>query len=336
MAIGIDDLDDDVRDDEELYSSNQQPQYYENNTNDDFVSDVLKTKGINDPSRIRFEEDDGSITERSWDSLSKEEKINILNTQTTAPQYSDSDFLDQEELNLINQIRNSGMSPSQFINSTVQQNQAPQQPTYRIEELSDDEIFLLDLESRVGELTDEEAIEALNSAKQNEQLYQKQINGIREEYKEREDYEKEQKNVIMQEEQRRAFENYQAQVVGAIDQFTSVGNLDLDFEDSDKEELAEFMLTQDQNGQNYFYQALQDPVNLVKAAWFILNGDEAFNNVSDYFINQIKLVSQNQYNKGLEDGKKEISSRPSVVIDNKQRNSYHQFNSIDQLDDDED
>jgi len=30
---------------------------------------------------------------------------------------------------------------------------------------------------------------------------------------------------------------------------------------------------------------MQDPQTLVKAAWFILNGDEAFNSIQDYFTN---------------------------------------------------
>jgi len=45
------------------------------------------------------------------------------------------------------------------------------------------------------------------------------------------------------------------------------------------------MLSQDDNGVNYLYQALQDPQILTKVAWFVLNGEEAFNSVSDYFTN---------------------------------------------------
>jgi hypothetical protein len=45
------------------------------------------------------------------------------------------------------------------------------------------------------------------------------------------------------------------------------------------------MLSQDENGANYLYQALQDPETLTRAAWFILNGEEAFNNIADYFTN---------------------------------------------------
>jgi hypothetical protein len=45
------------------------------------------------------------------------------------------------------------------------------------------------------------------------------------------------------------------------------------------------MLSQDEAGKNYLYEALQDPEILTKAAWFILNGEEALNNVTDYFTN---------------------------------------------------
>jgi hypothetical protein len=78
------------------------------------------------------------------------------------------------------------------------------------------------------------------------------------------------------------------------------------------------MLSRDEAGNNYLWQALQDPDTLVKAAWFILNGDEALNNISDYFIKKIKLVSENQYKKGFEEGKQgKEPSRPAVVINNK-------------------
>jgi hypothetical protein len=44
------------------------------------MSDFLKTRGIDDITKIKFEGDNGDIEERSWDSLTKEEKFNILNT----------------------------------------------------------------------------------------------------------------------------------------------------------------------------------------------------------------------------------------------------------------
>lgn len=344
MGISINDLDDDdvmVSSQQETnQESNQEETNQEQNVSEDsLISDFLKTRGIDDVSRIKFQDDNGNIEERNWNDLSREEQFNILNTPLDIPQETqqvidNNNDLSEEELQLLNEIRQSNLTPSQYIQQIS--GQIVQEPMYKIDDLSDDEVYILDLESRVGELSDEEAVNALTLAKQNEELYKKQIEGIRKEYKEREEFESQQKQATEEQEQQEAFEIYKNNVINSIDNFNSIGNLDLNFSDSDKEELAEFMLSRDQSGNNYLYQALQDPETLVKAAWFILNGDEAFNNVSEYFINQIKLVSEKQYNKGLEDGKKGVSSRPSVVIQPKTNTQSHRsYTSIEDLDDDD-
>lgn len=339
MAIGINDLDDDddivVSSQEPNPEPNPEPSSY---SEEDYMSDFLKSRGIDDPAKIQFEDDNNQIVNRSWNDLNKEEKLNILNMPVDRPDISTNNDLSEEEVSFLNYIRQNNLTPSAYINSIQQPVQTePVGPVYKIDELSDDEVYLLDLESRVGELTDEQAAQALSIAKQqSEDLYQKQIDGIRKEYKEREDFQTQQAQAQLEQEQQEAFNQYQAKVVDAIDNMTSIGNLDLNFEDSDKETLAEFMLSQDETGKNYLYEALQDPEILTKAAWFILNGEEAFNSITDYFTNQIKLVSENQYKKGLEDGKRGISSRPSVVITNPQKiNNHRQYNSIEDLDDDE-
>lgn len=335
MGINVDDLDDDDFLVEDVTPSNE-PDDSGSHQEEDFVSDILKSKGIEDPSKIKFEENDGTIIERSWNDLSREEQINIINTPLDVTEPNDN-YFDEEEINLINQIRNSGLTPSQYL----EQIQSKEQDTisnYQVDSLSDDELFLLDLEARVGELTEEEAVQALNNAKQNEQFYNKQVEGIRKEYKEKEDFRIQQEEAQIEEEQRQAYEDYQSKIITVIDNFNSIGNLDLNFEDKDKEELADFMLSQDENGLNYLYQSLQDPEILVKAAWFILNGEEAFDNISDYFKNQIKLVSQSQYKKGFEDGKKGTNNlnKPTIVIDpKKSKNKINQYTSIDELDDED-
>jgi hypothetical protein len=45
------------------------------------------------------------------------------------------------------------------------------------------------------------------------------------------------------------------------------------------------------------------------------------------------MVSENQYKKGLEDGKKGIVSKPTVVMRENKNNRPQQYNSIDDLDD---
>ena len=337
MAIGINDLDDD--DIQVEQQVNQEPVSSEPTTSqqdnqDDIMSDFLKSRGIDDLDKIKFEDENDQIIERSWKDLSKEEKLNILNTPLeTREQKDNENDLSEEEIDLLTQIRQSNMTPTEFINQLSVREQV-QEPQYSIDQLSDDEVYILDLESRVGELTDEQAAQALNIAKQqDEELYKKQIEGIRKEYKEREDLKNQQDQAQLEQEQQEAFNQYKDSVVNAIDNLTSIGNLDLNFEDSDKETLAEFMLSQDESGKNYLYEALQDPETLTKAAWFILNGEDAFNSITDYFTNQIKLVSENQYKKGLEDGKKGVISKPTVVIEENKNNRHQQYNSIDDLDD---
>lgn len=339
MAIGIDELDDDdiLEGSQEENPVDEPSGYQQQESNDDddsFMSDFLRSKGIDDPSRIKFEDENNNIIERNWNDLTREEQINILNTPLQ-PQYEDDNDLSDEEVTLLTQIRQSGLTPSQYLQQ-IQGDQIVQEPTYKIDDLSDDEVYILDLESRVGELSDDDAAQALSVAKQNEDLFNKQVEGIRKEYKDREDYNTQQEQAQLEQQQQEAYYQYEDAVINAINNFNSIGNLDLNFEDSDKEELAEFMLSPDEAGNNYLYRALQDPETLVKAAWFILNGDEAFDSITDYFTNQIKLVSENQYRKGYEEGKKGTSpSRPTVVIQNNKQNQRRQFNTIDDLDDED-
>ena len=347
MAIGIDDLydDDDVfgqhnQDENQEIQEENEYQGQNQDQNDDFLEDFLRTRGIDNLQKINFEDDNGELIERSWNDLSKEEKINILNTPLNiqSEEEREDNGLTEEEINLLSQIRQSNLTPTEFLKQ-IAGTEVEATPQYKIDELSDDEVFILDLESRVGEMTDEEAAEALSTAKSNEDFFKRQIEGIRKEYKEREDYRSQQEQAQKEQEEYEAFNTYQNQVVDAINGFNSIGNFDLNFEQEDKEELADFMLSRDQSGNNYLFQALQDPETLTKAAWFILNGEEAFNNISDYFIQQIKLVSENQYKKGLEDGKKGVQTRPTVVIDNSNKNNNKQnhrsYSSINDLDDDD-
>ena len=337
MQIGINDLDDDdfgmglpsEQEDNSVQTQEQPQEKVQESNQDNFMSDFLKTRGIDDISKIKFEGENGNIEEKPWDSLTKEEKFNILNTPLTDNR--DNNLTD-EEISLLNQIRQSNLTPTQFIQQL--QVVPTQEPQYKIDDLSDDELFLLDLESRVGELTDEAAAQALSVAKQNEDLFKKQTEGIRKEYKEREDYQQQQEQAEIEQEQQEAYNQFQDSIINSIGEFNAIGNLDLNFDDSDKEELAQFMLSRDESGNNYLWQALQDPDTLVKAAWFILNGDEALNNISEYFINQIKLVSENQYKKGFEEGRKGMNpSRPQVVIQNTSQRPV--YSSINDLDDDD-
>ena len=297
----------------------------------DLMSDFLKTRGIDDASKIKFEDDNGEIIERNWNDLTREEQLNILNTPLDVPQQQIevNNELSEDEVNFINYLRQNGLTPEEFVNSLQGE---PQEPNYKVDDYSDDELYIIDLENRVGkDLSDEEAAQALALAKQNEELFTKQVEGIRKEYKEREDYKAQQNQAELEEEQRQAMETYSNNVYEAVANLNSIGNFNLELDDEERNEIAEFLTGSDESGVNYMYQALQDPEALVKMAWFLLNGEQAFSDVTDYFTNQIKTISDSSYKKGLEDGKKNKSSKPTVVMKQPQNSRQAVINSADDL-----
>ena len=78
---------------------------------EDFITSLLKSRGIEDRSKIKFEMEEGSIEELDWDSLSNEDKLNIINSSTEDPETD----LDESEIQLISAIRNSGMTPAEYL-----------------------------------------------------------------------------------------------------------------------------------------------------------------------------------------------------------------------------
>lgn len=98
MAIGIYDLDDDddIIESQEGGEDSQEPDLGNSireafgaptvESSDDFMSDFLRSKGIDDPNNIQFEEEDGSIVTRSWNELTREEQMNIANTSFSEEQ----------------------------------------------------------------------------------------------------------------------------------------------------------------------------------------------------------------------------------------------------------
>lgn len=291
-------------DDDVKQQITEEPQQEES----DIISDLLKDRGIEDKNKIKFEDDSGNVVERSWDSLTIEEQKNILNQD---PNSDPEKNLDEQEIEMINQMRLHGMNPVEYVTALRQQGAAMvnnrndnQEPNYETDDFTDDELFILDLQYRSPEMSDEEAYQALESAKNNEELFKKQIAGIRQYYKGLETDMKSQKELEAQQEQEEQFQNYSNMVLDSIQNINSIGNLDLDLNNEDKEELAQFILGRDQAGINWFGKALEDPDTVVRMAWFALKGEDAFNDIENYISQQIKTAAQNAYNKGLEEGKK--------------------------------
>lgn len=274
---------------------------------DDFIDSLLRSRGIQDRTKINFTDDNGEIVEQNWDNLSTEEKLNILNTSEEDP----SQELDESEITLINAIRESRLTPEEYLDNLQQQsvnnyiqNAQDTQRSYKIDEYSDDELFIFDLMSKASDITDQEAQEALEAAKSNEALFQKQVEAIRNQLKAQEDEAIQQAQFEQEEQERERFNQYSSQIADYIGEFDEFSGYDLNLSNEDRDDLYEFITGVDGAGNNHFAKALSDPETLVKAAWLTLNGQQMIEDITNYFQNEIKQVRKESYKKGIEDAKK--------------------------------
>lgn len=288
-------------------------------TSDDLIKSILTIKGIKDPSQILFTDESGAEIRRDWNDLTSVEKLNIL-AQNDDPERD----LEDDEIQLINTLRSNNLTPQQYIQAIQQdaaakalkQFQQSQAPTYEIDELSDDELFALDLLEKVGEenITDEELQEALDHAKSNETLFAKQIEGLRATYKNLEDqqrYNAEQAQLEQAEQQYQDFSNKVLQEIGS---FNSFANQDIELSTEDKNDIANYLLTRRDTGISDFYSDMQDPATATLAAFWLLRGPEVLNEMED----QIKAAYQRGFAMGKAKSTEVITpktpNKPQVVV----------------------
>jgi hypothetical protein len=274
---------------------------------EDIIVSLLKDKGIN-PEAIKFENEAGEIEEKSFNELSREEQLQILNYDE-----SDDNFgLAEDEVSLINELRASNLSADEYKKYIAQQaiqeyldSNQEDTPVYEIDSIPDDELYLIDLKAKVPELTEEDASTELELAKQNEALYQKKVQGIRNEYKKKEELLAQQE----EEEQRlaaeKAAQEFEDTIVAAIQENDTIdlGESSLTLSEDDMNEIASFILDSDVAGVRHIAKALNDPKTLVGMVWYALKGQEAFSQITDYYKQKITEASKYNYNKGFEDAK---------------------------------
>ena len=278
----------------------------EQNNEDDLTSEVLKLKGIDDPDKISFQDDSGAIVTRSWDSLSREEQINILG-DVKEQQDQPNNELENDEINLINAIRNSGMDVNSYLQTLTPQVNQPQQ-TNVIDTMSDEDLYAFDILNKVGSdnITDEELDQALESAKANEALFKKTVDGLRASYNRQ--YEEEQANIANQQQaaQQQKYQAFASAINNQIDVFDNFAGQEIQLSNEDKDNLSEFMTSLDENGISPLGYALQNPAILTKAAFWLLNEDS----ISAELQKQV----QDAYTRGFNAGKGDMLNKSKLVF----------------------
>lgn len=282
----------------------------------DLAKELLTLQGISDMNKIKFEDESGAVVEKSWDSLSNNEKLMILSHQED-PDTS----LDAAEIELINQIRESGMTPDQYIQSL--QTSEPPAPTYEVDSMSDDELFCIDLLDKIGSdnITDEELQQALDSAKANENLFKKQVASLRVYYKDLEEKRMQQAELEKQEAAEQEFNAFSNNIIESIRNFNALEDTPVELSLEEMDDLANYILTRDASGYSEFGRLLNDPVQFTKAAFWMLKGPEILNEMQK----QIKEAYLRGYNETHKPATKKVFTKPSSPKGNNNKDSQYAY-----------
>lgn len=308
------DPDEEISVDEETNTSTSEPnsssdeveptqsEEQDDNNNIDFTTEVLRQRGISDPNKIKFaDERTGAIVERSWNDLSRQEQINILTDQRDP-----KNELAQEEINLIQAIRQSGMSIDDYFSAlqaeAAQAAQDEMEPNYEINNLTDDELYALDLMTKLGtEVTDEQLEERITAAKSNPELYSKEIQALRTQYQNLENENILRQQQAMQDEMENRYHEF-ANIV--LEEIEGLSNGDLELSVDDKNDIANFTLTRDEAGLTDFGKILQDPKEFTKAAFWVRKGPE--------LVAVLQEQMQEAYRRGFSDASRSKENRVTV------------------------
>ena len=260
---------------------------------DDAMTAFLKSKGIADPSKIQFENENGEIEDVDFNSLSREEQLTMIQ-ELTNPDLSD------HEVQVVNYLRQNNVTFDQVIDYFANQrleeylNTHPEdvhQKSYSIDDYNDDELYLADLKSKYPSFTDEELLSKLNTAKYDEDLFKKEVDVLRENYKAQEDQML--KDAELAEQQQ--YEDLQNNLLQAVSNFneisldtTDVNSDSLVVEDADKHQMLAYLLNQDKDGKSQFVKDIENPATLIELAWYRTQGRNVIDGISQYWKDILK------------------------------------------------
>lgn len=275
-------------DDSEVeYSDSDYNEDYEDSSKD-YISMLLESRGI-DRNKVQILDEEGNPTEVSFDSLSEQDKFDILN-------YQDDPVLPADhEIQMINFLRQNNMTLQDFAEwqrqEAIQEYLSQQQTVSDTDSYSDEEIVAYDYIKRFGESMSDEEIDAeIERLKADPEAFAKRVSLLRNAFKAEEEAQAklyQDEAAAKQAENEQMFVNTYHQAMAGID---SIQNTELD--DNDRDELLRFVLEKDQANRTGLSKAMDNPENVLKMAWYLLHGEERVDAMIDYFQKEISKRSK--------------------------------------------
>ena len=282
---------DDTEDNEEP-AKDETPEVEEKETTSDFISAYLKGYGIDDPTKIQMENENGEVEEVDFNSLSDDEKLSIFK-ELADPGYTDYEKQVVEYLRRNNTTFEDVISYYQ--NKAIEDylNEHPEdrhQRAYSIDEYTDDEVYLADLKNKYPDFTDEELTAKLDSAKLNDELFNKEVAAIRTNLKNIEEQELQQQ----QEAEAQSYQELQNSLQNAMADFTEIA-LDpddpktevLQIEDSDKQVMLRYLTELGKDGKSQLVRDLEDPNALIELAYYRTRERDNLTGLTRYWKNEL-------------------------------------------------
>lgn len=273
----------------------------------DYISRLLESKGI-DRNKVQILDEEGNPTEVSFDSLSDQDKFDILNYQ------EDSVIPEDHEIQMINFLRQNNMTLQDFAEwqrqEAIQEYLSQQQTVSDTDSYSDEEIVAYDYIKRFGESMSDEEIDAeIERLKADPEAFAKRVSLLRNAFKAEEEAQAklyQDEAAAKQAENEKMFVDTYHQAMAGID---SIQNTELD--DNDRDELLRFVLEKDQANRTGLSKAMDNPENVLKMAWYLLHGEERVDAMIDYFQKEISKRSK----PGPRVVTKQANRKPSVRED---------------------
>lgn len=264
---------------------------------DTIITDLLKARGINDNKLTMLDENEEEI-EVIFSELSREEQLEILNAtgESLNPDSESLEGLADKEKEFIEHLRKEGISLDEYLEkykeAAISEVEISAEESYDIDAYTDEELFLLDLKSRYEDLSDDELKKELEKALEDEDIFKKKIDKTRVEYKELEDKHKEEQDRAIEqgkEEQYSKFIDTMVDIAVKNPEFHGI-----ELEDDEKNEVLSYLLELDDKGASEFSRAINDPLRLYEAAWFLKYGKEAFTAIHDAYELEIKELKKDK------------------------------------------
>ncbi len=256
------------------------------------VEDLLKQKGIEDSTKVLYENDKGEVEEVDFYKLPYEDQINILsNAEENDP------GLTEEDLFYIQQARENNISLTDLIkyyqNQSIEEYNKNQQASYIVADYSDEELYVLDMKAKLGDsITDEEILTQLEKELEIPEIFKKKVDNLRKEYIALEEAEKAETANALNEDKNASFKQFGDQISSLVDIVEDVGGVTL--EDTDKNDILKFMLERDVNGATEFQKQMNDPENMFLAAWAILKAEDTFDVLKGHYEELLKNSKKTQ------------------------------------------